>query len=60
MADYKTMYHKLFIEMNDTIEHFQRKLLEVEGIYISEEESIINLVKICDKKETEKKKESPK
>lgn len=42
MADYKTMYLKLFNEMGDTIERFKSKLLEVEEIYIetSEEKNI--------------------
>ena len=38
LADYKKMYHTLLSEMNDTIERFQKKLCEVEDIYIATED----------------------
>lgn len=45
MADYKTMYQKLFLEMNDTIDRFKTKLLEVEDIYIdSDEKTKVTLI----------------
>lgn len=41
MADYKKMYHKLFIEVNDTIDRFQKRLSEAEEMYVSHQDTKI-------------------
>ncbi len=43
MADYKSMYYKLFNEVTDTIERLQKIQQECEQIFIdSEEETLKN------------------
>lgn len=53
MADYKKMYNKLFIEINDTIERLQKTLLEAEEIYIGSEETVLSIGEVVDKEEEE-------
>lgn len=56
MADYKKRYHKLFIEMNDTIDRFKNRLLEVEEIYTNSEENL-NITVIHNSHKEEKPKD---
>lgn len=42
MADYQKMYHTLLLEMNDTINRFQKILYETESIYINTEHDTIS------------------
>lgn len=48
MANYKSMYYKLFVEMSDPIDRFKETLLEVEKLFVETE------LKEYHKDETEK------
>lgn len=51
MADYKTMYLTLFNAVTDAVKLLQKAQIEVEEMFISQEEPKITLLKLSDETE---------
>ena len=51
MADYKSMYLKLFNEVTDTIERLQKIQQECEEVYINSEEDNLSHFKVLKNEE---------
>lgn len=57
MPDYKKMYSKQFLEINDTIERLKSTLLGAEEMYINSEE--VSLTINSAKQKSKKQEETP-